>query len=120
MSTPAHWAYVARACARRAYRVRATSRRGLMLVEGDGVLVFYDNHPPAGSMRLRERVTARFRAILDEAGIGVLAEATYPRRGRDDGRTLAVVLDAGEGDEDDVTEAWDRACRETPPEAGDD
>ncbi|HEY1379642.1 MAG TPA: hypothetical protein VGF55_22760, partial [Gemmataceae bacterium] len=93
---------------------------GLMLVADEGVLVLYDNHPPAGSMRLRERVVARFEALLAGAGIGVLAAATYPQHGPDDGRTLAVVLDAGEADQAAVVDTWDRACRETPPHADDD
>ena len=118
MSTPAHWAFVARECAKKAYRLRDSSERGLMLVEGDAVLVFYDNRSPVGSMRLRERVVAKFRSLLAGVEIAVLATATYPHHGPDDGRTLAVVLDAGEAEKDTVAAVWDLACRATPPREG--
>jgi hypothetical protein len=109
---PSHWTFVARTCAEEAYRRHRDSRRGVFHVPDDDVLTFYDNCLPRGSMLARDRIAAVFRRHLAAAGIQVLATATYPRSGPDDGRTLAVVLDAGEAQEPTVTAAWDTARRE--------
>ena len=113
---PAHWQFVAKACAEQVYAKRDASQRGILLVEDEGVLVFYDTRLVRDSMRARERVAEKFRHHLADRGLPVLATATYPQRGPDDGRALAVVLSAGAGDEDDVAEEWERAYREVPPE----
>jgi hypothetical protein len=83
-----------------------------MLVEEEDVLVFFDNAPLRGSMWARERAVAQFRAYLAGAGIRVLAAATHPQCGPDDGLSLALVLDAGVDGEEAVTAAWERACQE--------
>src|SRR5262245_32063443 len=108
----ARWAFVARACARKAYSEFRLIRRGLMYVEDEGVLVFYDNALPHESLLARERAVDRFRARLADAGVRVLATATHPRGGPDDGLSLAAVLGAGEDDAEAVTRAWARACDE--------
>ncbi len=110
----AHWQFVAWACAERAYATREESRRGVIHVAEEDILAFYDNTLPNGSMRERERIAGLFRGYLAEAGIRVLAEATHPRSGPDDGHTLALVLDAGADEGNAVVAAWDRVCRECP------
>lgn len=119
---PNHWHNLAFACAARAYDHRSSAHRGLLLVEDEDVIVFFDTNPPDGSMVLRERVAARFQLHLADEGVRVLATATFPQRGADDGLAMAVVLDAGAGDEDDVARAWAQTVEEpvdrgdTPPE----
>lgn len=103
---PDHWNDLAFACAARAYHRRSESRRGILLVEDDNVIVYFDSTLPEGSMALRERIAARFRLRLADQGVRVLAAATFPRDGADDGLAMALVLDAAAGDEDDVTRAW--------------
>src|SRR4051794_37616082 len=87
---PSLWAAVARACAERAYSLRAECSRGVLLAGGK--LVVFDNLPPGGSMLRHERQAGRFARRLDADGIGVLAAATHPTAGPDDGASLALVL----------------------------
>jgi hypothetical protein len=112
-----HWNDLAFACAARAYDHRTRARRGLLLVEDEDVIVYFDTSLPDGSMALRERIAGRFERRLADEGVRVLAQATYPQRGADDGLAMALVLDAGAGDEDEVARAWERAA-EGPPDAG--
>jgi hypothetical protein len=44
-------------------------------------------------------------------GVHVLATATYPQSGPDDGRSLALVLDARAGSERLVADCWARSAR---------
>ena len=118
-SHPAYWTCVARTCAQKAHSQFRSTPRGVMHVEEADVLVFFDSAPPRGSMLARERAVSRFRAHLADAGIRVLATATYPQSGPDDGLSLAVVLDAGAGEGRAVTTAWEWACHDAlPPEGG--
>jgi hypothetical protein len=103
-----YWKLLAVACAATAYEDRANSQRGLLIAKGEGVLAFYDNVLPNDSMRARDRVARRFRRYLAGAGIRTLAAATYPQHGPDDGRSLAMVLDATESDEPGVSRVWER------------
>ena len=115
---PSHWSFVARTCAEEAYRRHRDTRRGVFHVPEEDVLAFYDNCLPHGSMVARERIAAVFRRHLAAAGIAVLASATYPQSGPDDGRTLAIVLGAGEDQEATVTAAWDTARQELSSPGG--
>jgi hypothetical protein len=60
----------------------------------------------------------RFRRYLVGAGIRTLAAATYPQAGPDDGRSLAIVLDAADGDERQVTGLWERLIADLEVENG--
>src|SRR5205085_8283935 len=91
---------------------RGSTKRGVMLVEDEDVLVYFDNTPVGGSMRARDRLVALLSGHLADRGINVLASATHPQSGPDDGLSLAVVLDAGADEEGTVTEAWELTCRE--------
>jgi hypothetical protein len=55
---------------------------------------------------------------LAGAGIRTLAAATYPQAGPDDGRSLAIVLDAADGDEPRVTDLWKRLIADLEVENG--
>jgi hypothetical protein len=112
---PGRWREVARSCAARAFHECAAVGHGPLSVGGKGVVAFYDNRLPLGSMVARERVVALFRRHLADEGVHVLAVATYPQSGPDDGRSLAMVLDASDSDEGGVTAAWARATNGLPP-----
>ncbi len=103
-----YWKLLAVACAAAAYDDRAKSQRGLLIAKDDGVLAFFDNVLPNDSMCARDQVARRFRRYLADAGIRTLAAATYPQQGPDDGRSLAIVLDATESDEQEVSRVWER------------
>jgi hypothetical protein len=112
---PAYWALLSHACAEGAYRKRRAIARGVTFLDEEGVLVYFDSRLPRGSMLARDRLAQRFREHLADAGIRVLGAATFPQSGPDDGRTLAVVLDAGPDAETTVIECWSRARRKPPP-----
>ena len=113
-----YWRALALACASNAYDKREDLARGLLLVEDDGILVYYDNNLPNRSMRVRELIADRFCEHLSDEGVCPLASATFPQSGPDDGRSLAIVLDAGEEDMSGVSAAWDRTANEHPFQEG--
>ncbi|MFO0810809.1 MAG: hypothetical protein U0746_19440 [Gemmataceae bacterium] len=110
---PRDWAKLAALCAERGYQERRTCPRGLILVKDDNTLAFFDNSPPCGSMVVREVIAELFQAHLADAGVRVLATATHPRSGPDDGLTLALLLDANVSQESAVTAAWNRTATAT-------
>jgi hypothetical protein len=109
--TSAYWRRIARVCAVAAYRSKAASGRGVVTVAREGVLAFYDNRLPRGSMAERDRRAARFAAALAGVGVHVLVAATFPQSGPDDGRSLAIVLDARAGSERLVADCWAHSAR---------
>lgn len=107
-SSPNNWRIVARSVAEEAHDEHFSSRRGVLYLEDEDTIALYDNNPPVGGMLIRERQVEELTNRLKQTGIGVLAAATYPIGGPDDGYTLAIVLDAGDDRSDEVITTWQR------------
>ena len=57
-------------------------------------------------MLIRERAHAAFRNNLSQIGLDVLATASYPIGGVDDGCTVAMVIGCQESQMNEVKQAW--------------
>jgi hypothetical protein len=66
---------------------------GLCEARREGLIVYYDNHPFADPHR-RPRLLGLIREGLAGAGLEVLAEEGYPRRGEGAGYTVALAIGA--------------------------
>lgn len=104
--TKGEWKTLARSLAADAFNNCFSTRRGVWFVEDMGVLCLFNNNPYAKHPTLRDRETEAFRGQMKNAGIKVLAYATYPAPdARDAGYTYAMLLDAGEDKKSFVIDA---------------
>jgi hypothetical protein len=116
-----HLMSIVRSAAEHAHRDLFSSRRGLFEAdEADGLIVAYDNNPCAGDARCRHRELERMKAAATAGGsIEVVAEASYPAGGPDDGYTVAILFRAEDPDDaiEAIAEAWRHAVLNPPADA---
>lgn len=111
------WARFARRCAQDAFENHFESHRGVWHYEDIDTLVVYSNHPYESDLLRRERELETLRSKLAASGVKILARASYPVGGMDDGYTVAVVLDAG-GEKQPLMARLYEECIELAERAG--
>jgi hypothetical protein len=97
------WQYLAREAAQDTYEKRHLLwQRGIFPLHLPGrskeVLILYNNNPCEHDPLQRDREMKSCRDALVASDVAVLAEATYPIGGADDGYTMALVIDAPASD----------------------
>lgn len=94
--------------AREMHEEHFDSHRGSGVVEGQGLLYLYDNHPYADDSQ-RPREHAEIHALLATKGAMLVASGRWPLDGEDAGYTVAHVYAC---DDDATAEAGECALRD--------
>ena len=93
--TSTEWGWLAANAAKEAHEENFSSRRGLYVVEGTGI-VYYDNNPLKlpREKDAREKLIAEFRAFLKRSDLKEKASAYWPVSGDSKDYTFAMVIQA--------------------------
>jgi len=102
---------LAEACAKDAHQNFFSSRRGIWFFSDEGVLCLYDNNPYANDSKLRESEFQRLLQALKRQGILELGFATFGDDPNFPDYTYAMIVDAGEDQENLVYELWQDVLR---------
>jgi transcriptional regulator with XRE-family HTH domain len=95
--TRREWAELAAYAAKDAFENNFSSRRGVFVIEGAGI-VYYDNNPfkLPHDQDARENLISEFRAYLKRSNLKEKASAYWPVSGEDKDYTFAMVIEAEE------------------------
>jgi transcriptional regulator with XRE-family HTH domain len=95
--TRSEWGWLAANAAKDAHENNFSSRRGLYVVEGVGI-VYYDNNPfkLPREQDPREDLIAEFRGFLKRSGLKEKASAYWPVSGDSKDYTFAMAIEAQE------------------------